>query len=355
MKTAHTTDDHTLMLPNDQFNEELINNVHPPKWQNPTPSGRYNLVVIGAGTAGLVTAAIASALGAKVALIERHLMGGDCLNVGCVPSKGVIRAAKAWAAVRDAQQFGLHVLGDVKPDFGEAMARMRKLRAKISHVDSAHRYSKLGVDVFIGNGKFTDSDTIEVEGSKLQFSKAVICTGARAAAPPISGLEEAGYLTNETVFSLTALPPRLGIIGAGPIGCEMAQSFARFGSQVFLFEKSDHVLPREDSDAAAIVQTHMKQDGVQFVFDSKVEGVQQQNQTKVIQYKTNGTTQEIAVDEILVGVGRAPNVEGLGLEKVGVEFDHRSGVKVNTRLQTTNPKIFAAGGHLLSIQIYPYG
>jgi pyruvate/2-oxoglutarate dehydrogenase complex dihydrolipoamide dehydrogenase (E3) component len=343
MQITPSITDQTLILPNDQFNEELINNVHPPQWKNPTPSGRYNLVIIGAGTAGLVTAAIAAALGAKVALIERHLMGGDCLNVGCVPSKGVIRAAKAWNAVKEAKHFGFPIPGELKGDFGEAMARMRKLRARISHVDSAHRYTKLGVDVYMGNGQFTDSNTIDVAGTKLKFAKAVICTGARAAAPPIPGLEQAGYLTNESVFSLTELPPRLGIIGAGPIGCEMAQSFARFGSQVFLFEQSDHVLPREDSDAAAVVQNQMKQDGVQFVFNSKVQKAEQRNQTKIIQYDTNGIQQEIVVDEILVGVGKAPNVDGLGLEKIGVEFDPRAGVKVNSRLQTTNPKVYAAG------------
>ncbi len=343
MNTTPATDNPALILPQDQFNEELVNNVHPPQWKNPTPSGQYNLVVIGAGTAGLVTAAIASALGAKVALVERHLMGGDCLNVGCVPSKGVIRAAKAWTAVKEAKHFGLSIPGEIKGNFGEAMARMRKLRARISHVDSAHRYTKLGVDVYMGNGQFTDSNTIDVAGTKLKFAKAVICTGARAAAPPIPGLEQTGYLTNESVFSLTELPPRLGIIGAGPIGCEMAQSFARFGSQVFLFEQSDHVLPREDSDAAAVVQNQMKQDGVQFVFNSKVQKAEQRNQTKIIQYDTNGTQQEIVVDEILVGVGRAPNVDGLGLEKIGVEFDPRAGVKVNSRLQTTNPKVYAAG------------
>ena len=343
MKTARATDDSVLILPQDQFNEELVNNVHPPQWQNPTPAGRYNLVVIGAGTAGLVTAAIAAALGAKVALIERHLMGGDCLNVGCVPSKGVIRAAKAWTAVREASEFGLQISGDWKGDFGAAMTRMRKLRARISHTDSAQRYSKLGVDVFIGNGHFSGRQTIEVAGTTLTFSKAVICTGARAAAPPISGLEQTGYLTNESVFSLTELPPRLGVIGAGPIGCEMAQSFARFGSQAFLFEQSDHILPREDSDAAAIVQTQMQHDGVQFVFNSRVQRVEQRGSEKIIHYESHGTNQEVVVDEILVGVGRAPNVEGLGLEQVGVEFDSRTGVKVNSRLQTTNAKIFAAG------------
>jgi pyruvate/2-oxoglutarate dehydrogenase complex dihydrolipoamide dehydrogenase (E3) component len=328
--------------PDDQYNRMLVQNVHPPDWVNPEPTGRYNLVVIGAGTAGLVTAAVASALGAKVALIEKHLMGGDCLNVGCVPSKGMIRAARAWTEVRHADEFGL-IAGTVKYDFPAVMARMRKLRVRISHNDSAPRFKNLGVEVFFGEGRFTGSDTVRVGGTTLTFKKAAVCTGARAAAPSIPGLEEAGYLTNETVFSLTDLPRRLAVIGAGPVGCEMAQAFARFGSQVSLFEQMARILPREDADAANIVQAQMKTDGVSFVFDSKVTRVQQRGNEKVIHYDLNGGTREVTVDQVLVGIGRAPNVEGLGLETVGVEYDTSHGVKVNTRLQTTNPKIYAAG------------
>lgn len=336
-----------LVLPNDEHNQALVANVHPANWVNPEPTERYNIVVIGAGTAGLITAVIAASLGAKVALIERHLMGGDCLNVGCVPSKGVIRAARAWADVRQASEFGLHIPAGVTYDFGAAMARMRKLRARISHNDSAHRYTKLGVDVFIGSGRFTGSGTIHVEGPAgnrtLSFARAAICTGARAAAPPIPGLDEAGYLTNETIFSLTELPDRLAVIGAGPIGCEMAQSFARFGSRVQLFERMSHILPREDADAAEIVQAQMKKDGVEFLFNSTVTGVERRGAEKVIHYDLQGRTNELVVDDILVGIGRAPNVDGLGLELVGVEYDQRTGVKVNAGLQTTNPVIYAAG------------
>ena len=342
MKTTQPIGDPALILPRDQFNEELVNNVHPPQWRNPTLSGRYNLVIIGAGTAGLVTAAVASALGAKVALIERHLMGGDCLNVGCVPSKGVIRAAKAWTAVREAEQFGLHVPGEVKRDFGAAMARMRKLRARISHVDSAHRYSKLGVDVFIGNGQFTSSSTIDVDGTTLQFVKAVICTGARAAAPPIPGLDQVNYLTNETIFSLTDLPRRLGVIGAGPIGCEMAQSFARFGSQVFLVEAMHGILTNEDKDASEIVERSILYDGVQLLCCGKDLNIKLVDGVKHMSVDSHGQHYDIPVDEILVGVGRTPNTDDLGLETIGVDYD-RKGVSVNHRLQTTNPKIYAAG------------
>ena len=258
--------ENSLMLPDDEHNRELIENVHPANWVNPEPAGRYNMVVIGAGTAGLITAVIAASLGAKVALIEKHLMGGDCLNVGCVPSKGIIRAARAWADLRKAEEFGLHIPPGVKYDFGAVMTRMRKLRAQISHTDSVHRYTTLGVDVYIGNGRFIGGDTIQVEGPSghrtLTFAKAAVCTGARASVPPTPGLKEAGYLTNETVFSLTELPPRIGVIGAGPIGCELAQAFARFGSQVSLIETSHGIMPMEDRDAADIVEQQMLRDGV---------------------------------------------------------------------------------------------
>ncbi|WP_455243062.1 mercuric reductase [Petrachloros mirabilis] len=336
----------SLISPVDEHNRILAENVHPSNWVNPDPAGRYNIVVIGAGTAGLITAVIASGLGAKVALIEKHLMGGDCLNVGCVPSKGVIRAARAWADLRRADEFGLHVPAGVTYDFGAVMARMRKLRARISHNDSAHRYSKLGVDVYIGSGRFTGATTIQVEGPAgnrtLSFVKAAICTGARASAPPTPGLKDVGYLTNETVFSLTELPQRLGVIGAGPIGCELAQSFARFGSQVYLIEALHGIMPNEDRDAAAIVEQQMARDGVKLLCCGKDLNVSKVEGGKRLTVDSHGQQYDVEVDEILVGVGRTPNVEGLGLETVGVEYDG-NGVKVNSRLQTSNARIFAAG------------
>ena len=335
-----------VLLPNDEHNRVLIENVHPSNWINPQPSGRYNIVVLGAGTAGLVTAVIAAGLGAKVALIEKHLMGGDCLNVGCVPSKGVIRAARAWSDLRKAEAFGLHIPPGVKYDFGAAMARMRKLRARISRNDSADRYTKLGVDVFIGSGRFTGVDTIQVEGAAgnrtLKFARAAICTGARASTPSTPGLKEAGYLTNETVFSLTELPQRLGVIGAGPIGCELAQSFARFGSQVYLIEAMHGILLNEDRDAAELVEQQMVKDGVKLLCCGRDLHVSRTDQGKRLTVNSHGQHYDVTVDEILVGVGRTPNVEGLGLETVGVEFD-KNGVMVNSRLQTSNSKIFAAG------------
>ena len=342
--------DSVALLPDDAHNRKLAANVHPPGWRNPTPAGRYNLVVVGAGTAGLVTAAVAAGLGARVALVERHLMGGDCLNVGCVPSKGVLRAARVWASARDGAAFGLTFPGGVERDFGAAMARMRRLRAEISHVDSAERFAGLGVDVFIGEGRFTGLDTVAVGDATLRFARAAVCTGARAAALPIPGLAEAGCLTNETVFSLTELPPRLAVIGAGPIGCELAQAFARFGSEVTVLEQAPRILPREDADAAAVVQARMAHDGVRFVLGAAIGAVEPvasaadggEARGKRIRHAADGESKDVTVDEILLGVGRAPNVEGLGLEAAGVAFD-RSGVTVDAHLRTTNPRIYAAG------------
>ena len=338
--------DEHLVLPNDEHNRTLVSNVHPSNWVNPEPVGRYNIVVIGAGTAGLITAVIAASLGAKVALIEKHLMGGDCLNVGCVPSKGITRAARAWADVRNAEEFGLHIPPGVKYDFGAVMERMRKLRAQISHNDSVHRYTKLGVDVYIGSGRFTGADSIQVEGPAgnrtLTFAKAAVCTGARASVPSTPGLKEAGYLTSETVFSLTELPPRIGVIGAGPIGCELAQSFARFGSQVYLIEAQHGIMPKEDRDAAEIVEQQMLRDGVKLLCCAKDLKVSRVDSGKRLIVDSHGQQYDVTVDEILIGVGRTPNVEGVGLEAVGIEYDVH-GVKVNERLQTTNPRVFAAG------------
>ena len=331
------------MLPDDAYNQALINNVHPPDWVNPVPKPRYNLVVIGAGTAGLVTAAGAAGLGAHVALIEKHLMGGDCLNVGCVPSKGIIRASRAWADVRNAREFGVHIPDGVRYDFGAAMARMRKLRSQISPTDSAARFQSLGVDVFLGTGRFTSSDSIDVDGKTLTFKRAIIATGARAAAFPIPGLAETGYLTNETVFSLTELPQRLAVIGAGAIGCEMAQAFARFGSAVSVFERECRILPRDDYDGADIVKRSIARDGVRFICNANIVNIERRGAEKVIHYESYGKTTERVADDILMSIGRVPNVEDLNLDVVGVSYDHRTGVAVDERLQTTNPRIFAAG------------
>ena len=329
--------------PLDAYNLALTENLHPPGWVNPTPADRYNMVVIGAGTAGLVTAAGAAILGAKVALVERDLMGGDCLNFGCVPSKALIRSARAAAAVRDAGRFGVEVPPVVRVNFPAVMERMRKLRADLSPTDSANRFRSLGVDVFIGDGRFVAPDVVEVDGKRLKFKKAAIATGARAAALPIPGLAEAGYLTNETVFSLTELPPRIAVIGAGPIGCELAQTFARFGAQVTLLEVAPQILIREDRDAAERVERAMVGDGVEIITGCKISGVARLGGEKILATERDGVRREITADVILIGVGRVPAIEGLNLEAAMIEYDKQIGVKVDDHLRTTNPLVYAGG------------
>jgi len=331
------------VLPHDKHNEVLVSNVHPTDWQNPEPASRYNLVVIGAGTAGLVTAAGAAGLGAKVALVERHLLGGDCLNVGCVPSKSIIRSSRVVADLRDANQFGIRGPQSIEANFPAVMERMRRLRARISDHDSARRFKELGVDVFLGEGRFSGPDTVEVEGKTLRFNKAVIATGTRPVHPAIDGIAEAGFLTNETVFSLTERPRRLAVIGGGPIGCELAQAFRRLGSEVVLFHNASHILNREDSDAAEIIQQSFIRDGIRLILNCKTKKVEKKNGEKIIRIECGGETETIVVDEILAGAGRSPNVEDLNLEAVGVKYDKREGVEVNEHLQTTNPRIYAAG------------
>jgi pyruvate/2-oxoglutarate dehydrogenase complex dihydrolipoamide dehydrogenase (E3) component len=332
-----------VVEPWDQHNRALVENVHPPGWINPEPAPRYNLVVIGAGTAGLVTAIGAAGLGAKVALVERELMGGDCLNVGCVPSKALIRAARAAADVHDAPGYGVLVGAGARVDFAGVMERMRRLRAQISQNDSAARYRSVGVDVFLGEGRFAGPDTVTVAGKTLRFRKAVIATGARAAPSPIAGLAETGYLTNESIFSLTSLPRRLAVIGAGPIGCELSQAFARFGSDVWLLEAGPQILPREDRDAAARIETALVRDGVRLAHGVTIQSAERQGADKVLRLSGGTVSDLLRVDEILLAVGRAPNVDGLDLEVAGVSYDPHRGVTVDDRLRTTNPRIYAAG------------
>lgn len=326
----------------DDFDRILVSNVHPLRWENPKPAGRYNLAVIGAGTAGLVAAAGAAALGGRVALIEKHLLGGDCLNMGCVPSKAIIRSSRAAHEARTCSRFGIDPC-DAEIDFGAVMARMRKLRSQISFHDSARRFTDLGVDVFLGKAIFSGTDSIQVGETRILFGKALIATGARAAVPQVEGLMEAGFFTNETVFSLTQRPPRLAVIGGGPLGCELAQAFHRLGSRVSLFQRSDRLLDREDEDASRLLQDVFIREGIQVLLGSRLKRVSVAEEGKIVVYEQSGRESSIIADAVLAGVGRAPNVEGFGLEAAGVAYDLRRGVLVNDRLQTTNPNIYAAG------------
>ncbi len=324
----------------DQWHAEVT----PPDWQNPTPDGRYNLVVVGAGPAGLVCAAGAAGLGAKVALIERHQMGGDCLNVGCVPSKGLIRSARVVSDARAGAAFGVTGTENAQADFAAVMARMYRLRADMSHHDSPARFTGLGVDVYLGDGVFTGPNQVSVAGQVLDFKRAVIATGARAVLPPIEGLAESDPLTNENVFDLKELPPRLAVIGSGPIGCELGQSFARFGSQVTLLEQADRIMVREEARAAGVVTQSLLADGIDIRTHTALQKVTRRGDERILTVKNKaGELEEIVVDQILVGVGRAPNVDGLGLEAAGVQYDPRKGVVVNEQLCTSNSAIYGAG------------
>ncbi len=328
--------------PFDAANAQLLAHVAPSSWVNPAPGDRYHLVVVGAGTAGLVTAAIAAGLGARVALVERHMFGGDCLNFGCVPSKALIRAARAWHDADTAHAAFAGPRVSAPGDFSAVMARLRALRAELSDVDSVARFGSLGVDVFLGDAAFTGDDRVQVGSATLYFRRAIIASGARAARPPIPGLSDTPYDTNESIFSMTERPDRLLVIGGGPIGTELAQSFARLGSRVTIAHADAALLPREDPDAAAIVARSLTDDGVQIINGAKIERVAYANQEFTVTLSGDGAPATVHADRLLVATGRTPNVEGLGLDVAGVAFTKR-GVTVNDRFRTSNPKIYAIG------------
>jgi pyruvate/2-oxoglutarate dehydrogenase complex dihydrolipoamide dehydrogenase (E3) component len=332
-----------MMLPDDEHDQLLLSNVHPDDWVNPEPASKYNLVVIGAGTAGLISAMGGALLGARVALVEKMFMGGCCLNAGCVPSKAVIRSSRVVGEMWNSPDYGFEPPESIPVNFSKVMERMRRLRAQISHHDSVARYSSMGVDVFLGEGKFKDSRTLEVDGKTLRFKKAVIAAGSRSAHPSIEGIDEAGFLASETVFSLTKRPEKLVVIGGGPIGCELAQAFNRLGSKVTIVQRNVQFLPREDPEAAAILGKVFEKEGIRCVLSAAVKKVTVDNGQKKVHVSSKEGDETIEADEILVGVGRSPNVEGLNLEAAGVDYDARKGVVVNKYLQTTNRNIYAAG------------
>ena len=248
--------------------DALATQVFPASHRNPVPTGRYNLVVIGGGTAGLVAAAGAAGLGAKVALVERRAMGGDCLNVGCVPSKALIRAAHAAHAVRDAARFGVHAqIGHI--DFAAVMARVRDVRQAISPHDSVGRFVSLGVDVYLGEARFTSDDTVIVGDTTMRFARAVVATGGRPVLPDVPGLRDAHPHTNESVFEITEQPRRLLVLGGGPIGCELAQAFQRLGTEVTLVQQGPSLLARESAAAARLVQGALEADGVRVLVSTR--------------------------------------------------------------------------------------
>ncbi|WP_405223039.1 dihydrolipoyl dehydrogenase family protein [Lentisalinibacter sediminis] len=302
--------------------------VFPEDYRNPAPAERYHLVVLGAGPGGLVTAIGAAGLGARVALVERHAMGGDCLNAGCVPSKALLAMAKRRRAS-----------GGEQPDFDDAFAWLRSVRAGIAHHDSVERYSEAGVDVFLGEARMVDGHTVAVGDERLRARSVVIATGSRAAMPAIDGLAEAEPLTNETFFDQRAQPRRLAILGAGAVGSELAQAMALLGTEVHLFEAADRPLPAEIPAAGELVAARLREDGVHCHFGAAVESVRRQDGTVTV--RAGEITAE--ADAVLVALGRRPNVEGLELEAAGVDYDARDGIRIDERLRTSNRAVYAIG------------
>lgn len=306
-----------------EFDIAARNLLCPEDYVNPTQQGGYHLVILGAGPAGLIAAIGAAGLGAKVALVEKHLMGGDCLNVGCVPSKAIL----TYAEEHDA------------PQFEEALRFARKIRADIAPHDSVERYSEQGVDVYLGAGEFIDEQSVRVGEQVLTGRRFLISTGARAAIPPIPGLSDSNPLTNETLFDLTEQPATLGILGAGVIGCEMAQAFSKLGTEVHLFELADEVLPLEDREAAQVMRSALEQAGIHLHTGFGVQSIAEEAGQSVV------TTEEgsFPVDRILVALGRRPNTDSLGLDKAGVSVDQQGFIETDEKLRSSNKKIYAAG------------
>jgi len=315
----------------------------PISWRNPKPPGVYHLLIIGAGPGGLVAARAAAALGARVALIERHQLGGGCLNYGCIPSKTIIRTSRLYAEMRNAQYFGATPPAAVLVDFAAVMARMRRIRSRIGRADSAARLAAEGIALYFGNARFVGTDTVDVDGVCLRFRKAMIAAGSRPLLPAVPGLVQSGYLTSETVFDLTALPPSLLVMGGGPLGCELAQTFARFGSRTLIAHSEPLFLPQEERDAAQMVSDALARDGVEIHLNTSVVNVRLEAGRKVVELVSDGSVATTIVDEILTGVGRVPAVQGLNLEAAGVDYDDEGGVHVDDFLRTSNPRIFAAG------------
>jgi pyruvate/2-oxoglutarate dehydrogenase complex dihydrolipoamide dehydrogenase (E3) component len=336
--------------PQDAYERERAANVHPVEWSNPRPASCYQLVIVGAGSAGLAAAQTAAALGARVALVERHLLGGTCLNTGCVPSKAIIRTSRLYAEMRDADRYGAQVPDDIRVDFAATMERVRRIRSHISGGDSVRKLAAAGVDVFFGNVQFSGADSLTVNGEQLRFQKALIATGARPHIPSIPGLREAGFLTNANVFNLTELPPRLLVIGGGPLGCELAQAFGRLGARVTIVQDMPLFLDREERDAAQILSDAFARDGIEVRLNTQAVAVRVENGEKLIDLLSDDYHNTIAVDAILAGTGRVPNVEGLNLEAAGVDYAAGDGIRVDDFLCTSNPRIYAAGDICLEYQ-----
>ena len=302
----------------------------------------YNLIVIGAGSAGLVSSYIGSAVKAKVALVEKHRMGGDCLNTGCVPSKALLRTARLLAEARDSQRYGIRGM-TVDFDFADAMQRVRDVIATIEPHDSVARYTGLGVDVLQGEAKIVSPWEVRIDGRRISARSLIIATGARPLVPKINGLETVAYLTSDTVWNLRALPARLLVLGGGPIGCELAQAFARFGSAVTLVEMAPRLLPREDADAAEAVTLQLRADAIHVATAHEALRVEADGAGGRMVCGHAGSEVTFEFDVLLLALGRTANVEGFGLEELGVRLTDRRTIEADPLLRTNFPNIHVCG------------
>ncbi len=322
---------------------DWLANVAPGDWTNPRPLPLYDLVVIGGGTAGLVASAIAASLGARVALVEKHRLGGDCLNFGCVPSKALLSAAREVATCRAALAGGILTGGMLSVDGTAVMRRVHRLRAQISRHDAAARFASMDVHVFFGAARFTSRRQLDVAGARITFRRAIVATGTRPRLPDIAGLKDVPFHTNETIFELADLPASLLVIGAGPMGCELAQAFARLGTRVTLLSNKHGILPRQLPDASQIVRAALERDGVKIVCCGQNARLCQDGDKIVLEAYSHGQTIRVSTASCLVATGRVPNVTELDLEQAGVVYDAVHGIVVDDFLRTTNRRIYAAG------------
>lgn len=311
------------------------------KWKKPARFDR-NLVVIGGGAAGLVTSYIAAAVKAKVSLIEGHKMGGDCLNFGCVPSKALIRSAKFVQQAKNSQSLGI-AKTHIEFDFADVMARIHRVIRTVEPHDSVERYTGLGVDVIQGHAKIVSPWEVEVDGRRLSTRSIVIATGARPFVPPIPGLQEAGFYTSDTIWEITQLPRRLIVLGGGPIGCEMAQAFARFGAQVTQVEMAPRLLAREDTEVSTIITEAMVADGVRVLTGHQAVRCERDGDIKRLVVKKDGVESAIEFDALLCAAGRVARTEGYGLEELGIPLTPRKTIETDAYLQTLYPNIYACG------------
>jgi pyruvate/2-oxoglutarate dehydrogenase complex dihydrolipoamide dehydrogenase (E3) component len=336
-------DDSTPARSEQAIGEDFLRRVRPPDWRNPQPRGPYDLAIVGAGPAGVSAAELARRQGRSVALLERRWLGGNSLNAGSIPSKAIIRAAQELSSLRDEEDFGAVAFRPPQTDFTAVMARMRRIRTRLAEYHSAERMTAQGIDLYFCDARFAGPKLLLAGDAPLSFDKAIVATGARPRPPDIPGLDRIGYLTSDSVFDLTELPGRLGIIGGGPLGCELAQAFCRLGSHVTIMQSDPKFLPEVERDAAELLSRSMSRDGVETRLNTSVVGARMDGAAKCLDIVNDDIKCAITVDEVMLTIGRLRNVEELGLDAAGIRYSPERGIDVDEFLRTSNPDVYAAG------------